>query len=209
MSEGEKSLISFLYFHQLCIGTDNVDRGVKKKIIVIDDPISSLDSCSLFVVSSIIHSLIMRADDDKNNFKNSFISQVFILTHNLYFYKEVSFERRPMCKDRAHFQLFRLNGGETTIERSDKPYPSDDYILMWNTIKKFTAETGIDEARNIMLSNTMRRIIDSYVNFTGISKEKGNPTWSSIYSLKIDDPKYVVATTFISQINDESHGVLP
>ncbi|MDN4753610.1 AAA family ATPase [Porphyromonadaceae bacterium W3.11] len=209
MSEGEKSLISFLYFHQLCIGTDDVEAGTRKKIIVIDDPISSLDSRSLFIVSSIVHSLILKADSNKNDFKNSSIAQVFILTHNLYFYKEVSFVRRPMCKDCTHFQLFRINGCETTIEKSTEPFPSDDYILMWNTIKKFAAETGIDEARNIMLSNTMRRIIDSYVNFTGISKGKGNPTWSSIYSLQINDPKYVVATTFISQINDESHSVLP
>lgn len=54
LSEGEKNFISFLYFYQLCLGTDNIDRSSKKKIIVIDDPVSSLDSQALFIVTTLI-----------------------------------------------------------------------------------------------------------------------------------------------------------
>ncbi|MFK0399313.1 AAA family ATPase, partial [Campylobacter jejuni] len=42
LSEGEKTLISFLYFLQLCQGKKEKDEAILDKIIVIDDPISSL-----------------------------------------------------------------------------------------------------------------------------------------------------------------------
>lgn len=110
LSEGEKNFISFLYFFQLCIGTDDIENNsTKKKIIVIDDPVSSLDSQSLFVVSTLIHQLLLRKGDnpksDRKLFKNINISQVFVLTHNLYFYKEVSFEKRPICTDYWHYRI--------------------------------------------------------------------------------------------------------
>ncbi|MBT0784843.1 AAA family ATPase, partial [Campylobacter upsaliensis] len=42
LSEGEKTLISFLYFLQLCQGKKEKNEINTDKIIVIDDPISSL-----------------------------------------------------------------------------------------------------------------------------------------------------------------------
>ncbi|MTI88312.1 MAG: hypothetical protein FH748_10120 [Balneolaceae bacterium] len=42
LSEGEKMVISFLYFLEQCRGKRDVSEAAKKKIIVIDDPISSL-----------------------------------------------------------------------------------------------------------------------------------------------------------------------
>ena len=38
LSEGEKNFIAFLYFYQLCLGTNDTEN-TKKKIIVIDDVI--------------------------------------------------------------------------------------------------------------------------------------------------------------------------
>lgn len=113
LSEGEKNFIAFLYFFQLCIGTDDLQRnGSKKKIIVIDDPVSSLDSQALFIVSTLIHSLIQRKADDNKPIrmllKNENIAQVFILTHNIYFYKEVTFDRRPICTDYWHYKVSKL-----------------------------------------------------------------------------------------------------
>lgn len=52
LSEGEKTFISFLYFYHSITKDSNDD-----KLIVIDDPISSLDSSILYVVSSIVKKL--------------------------------------------------------------------------------------------------------------------------------------------------------
>src|SRR5690606_4365812 len=88
LSEGEKNFISFLYFHQLCIGIDNEVNREKKKIVVIDDPVSSLDSQVLFLVTTLIRDLAKkkgRTGSARNDFFNESIRQVFVLTHNTYF----------------------------------------------------------------------------------------------------------------------------
>jgi wobble nucleotide-excising tRNase len=210
LSEGEKTFISFLYFYQLCIGTDDIAHSAsKKKIIVIDDPVSSLDSQILFIVSSIVHKLDIQKISDKHQFMDTNINQIFVLTHNLYFYKEVTLSRRPLCKDLMHYKVYKPIGANTKIDSARDAFPTDDYTLMWESLKKFKNEAGVDETRNIMVSNVMRRIIDSYASFIGLFQGTGNPTWTSIKALSITDPIYIVTSSFISLINDESHGVSP
>ena len=89
LSEGEKTFITFLYFYQLIKGNDSKEQITADKIVVIDDPISSLDSNVLFIVSSLIRKLI---DEIREN-QNSNFKQLLILTHNVYFHKEVSFNK--------------------------------------------------------------------------------------------------------------------
>lgn len=207
LSEGEKNFISFLYFYQLCLGSDDLqNNGSKKKIIVIDDPVSSLDSQSLFIVSSLIHSLIQRkSDDNKPNrmlLKNSNIAQVFILTHNIYFYKEVSFEKRPICTDYWHFKISKLNN-QTSISGEYNKTVFDDYSLMWKTIKEIKANIPNNSSLNIMISNSMRRIIESYVNFVGY----GRDSWAALINEDQNVPSYYIKCAFISTINDESHKI--
>jgi len=206
LSEGEKNFISFLYFYQLCLGTDDIAaNSSKKKIIVIDDPVSSLDSQSLFIVSTLIHSLIQRKSNtntERKQFKNEQISQVFILTHNIYFYKEVSFERRPMCTNFWHYKISKVNNS-TSVSGSYNKTVKDDYSLMWNTLKEIKSNMPTDSSLNIMISNVMRRIIESYVNFIGY----GNDSWSSLQVEDLSDPSFYIKSAFISTINDESHKV--
>ncbi|MBF8457145.1 AAA family ATPase [Kaistella sp. G5-32] len=206
LSEGEKSFISFLYFYQLCLGTDDiVNNGTKKKIIVIDDPVSSLDSQALFVVSSLIHQLILRKGNDNVNkkmFKNENIAQVFIFTHNLYFYKEVSFDKRPMCTDYWHFKISKINNNSNISGRYNKSI-KDDYAMLWDAIKELKANLPQDSNLNILIANSMRRIIESYVHFIGI----GNDAWSSILGDDRQSPEYYIKYAFIASLNDESHRV--
>ncbi|WP_289024639.1 AAA family ATPase [uncultured Salegentibacter sp.] len=207
LSEGEKSFISFLYFYQLCIGTDDIENNSsKKKIIVIDDPVSSLDSQALFVISTLIHQLILqKGNDNKPNrkvFKNENIKQVFILTHNIYFYKEVSFNKRPICTDFWHYQVSKVNN-KTEITGQYNKAVLDDYSLLWTNIKDLKGNLPTNSSFNISIANTMRRIIESYTNFLGL----GNDSWSAILSEDQNSPEYYIKCAFISSINDESHKV--
>ncbi len=206
-SEGEKNFISFLYFFQLCVGTDDLqNNSTKKKIIVIDDPVSSLDSQSLFIVASLIHSLILRKGDnskaDKMLLKNTTIAQAFIFTHNIYFYKEVTFDRRPICTDYWHYRISKRNN-QTSITGNYNKSVFDDYSLMWKNIKDLKANIPNDPSLNIMISNSMRRIIESYVNFVGYGKD----SWAVLINENQNDPTYYVKYSFIATINDESHKV--
>lgn len=203
LSEGEKNFIAFLYFYQLVLGTNDKDSELKKRIVVIDDPVSSLDSQVLFVVSTLIHSLIKYSNTDRNHFENSNINQVFIFSHNLYFYKEVSFKQRPICKKKAHFSVTKYNGRSGVEYKGDETFVHNDYMLLWKSIKEL--KDSNDKVFNITIGNSMRRIIESYVNFIGLGKSH----WDSIKNLDVADPIYPICSALISEINDVSHKSLP
>ncbi|MBG0504953.1 AAA family ATPase [Elizabethkingia anophelis] len=209
LSEGEKNFISFLYFFQLCLGTDNQENSSKKKIIVIDDPVSSLDSQVLFIVTTLIHQLIeKKGKSEKNNpqhleLKNPNIQQVFILSHNIYFHKEVSLHYRPICYDKSFYFIYKLNNVTKIEHKGDKNIVLNDYSLLWSTLKDLKSNT--DVVQNITICNTMRRILESYVSFTRIGKDN----WDVLTNLSIEDPKYIICSALISDMNDGSHKVSP
>ncbi len=210
LSEGESNFIAFLYFYQLCLGTTDIQEGSeKKKIIVIDDPVSSMDSQVLFIVSTLVNRLITykgRSGGEKKEFLNGNIEQVFILTHNYYFYKEVAMQKRPICKSQQHYLIEKNAINESYIKlREYKEY--DDYALMWQTIKEAKEKLSDDnKEQNILLANLFRRILESYANFIGL----GTDSWATILADNDKDSmEHHLKTAFISMINDESHKVSP
>lgn len=204
LSEGEKNFITFLYFYQLCLGVDNLDDSGKKKIIVIDDPVSSLDSQVLFIVNTLVRKLIepKGKNDLKSELKNETIEQIFILTHNIYFFKEVKLDRRPMCSNNACFHILK-NNKITKITKEKCDFIKDDYSHLWNTLRTINSES--DKSKNILIANTMRRILESYVNFLNI----GADAWGSIKEFDNTNPQYIICYALISEINDSSHKTLP
>lgn len=211
LSEGEKTFISFLYFYQLCLGTDDLAHSSKKKVIVIDDPVSSLDSKVMFVITTLIHQLARHKGNankiDRQTFANSNIEQIFIFTHNFYFYKEVSFNRRPINTDWCH-HVIEKQGSVSRIAYSEYDCKiKNDYSMMWENLKKAKATLGTDKNQNVMLANTMRRVIDTYLDFVGMKKSGSTITWTALDAFTEGSPEYVVESAFISFINDESHGV--
>lgn len=86
LSEGEETFISFLYFLQFAKGSVDVSKVSNRKVLVLDDPICSLDSTVLYIVSSMVKGLIKDVRDG-----NSDVEQIFVLTHNVFFHKETAF----------------------------------------------------------------------------------------------------------------------
>ena len=211
LSEGEKTFISFLYFYQLCLGTDDLSHSSKKKIIVIDDPVSSLDSKVMFVITALIHQLALYKGNankiDKQTFANSNIEQIFILTHNFYFYKEVSFDSRPINKNIYHHIIEKTDSVSKITYSGNNSRIKNDYSMMWENLKSLKASIGTDKSQNVMLANTMRRVIDTYIDFVGMKRSGSSITWSAISAFTEGSPEYIVESAFISFINDESHGV--
>ncbi|WP_426477675.1 AAA family ATPase [Chryseobacterium sp. CBSDS_008] len=210
LSEGEKNFIAFLYFYQLCLGSNDSENSTKKKIIVIDDPVSSMDSQVLFFVSTLIRRLIAKKgtgrDQDGNKLieqlKNESIEQVFILTHNIFFYKEVSlaFGARICCST-SYFNIKKVDN-ESIIERVEnyKNIAFNDYHLLWQEIKKETSDKI-----SIALMNNMRRIVESYANFMGLIDDVN--LWELKNDIPEDSSENLIITALISQMQDESHRV--
>ena len=210
LSEGEKNFIAFLYFYQQCLGYSK-DESTLKKIIVIDDPVSSMDSQVLFFVNSLIQKLInfkynkniqnLNNKNYRSEFSNDNLSQVFILTHNIYFFKEVTFEKRNFCKNTSFFIVKKQNSN-TKIEFNEKNPIKDDYTLLWDEIKKYKDDNN---ASSIFISNTMRRIIESYLNFVRADDD----VWSVLSDFDTESDDYIAVYSLLTEINDSSHCIMP
>lgn len=86
-------IIAFLYFYHLVRGSFS-DKEVKDKIVVIDDPVSSMDSSALLIVSALVREMVEiclnNTDYLNQKIEGNFIKQIFILTHNVYFHNEIT-----------------------------------------------------------------------------------------------------------------------
>ena len=82
LSEGEKNFLAFLYFQQTVFGSKSEEADMREKIVVIDDPVSSMDSGTLFMVGTQVRKMIEVCRNNANNrnpeVTGNFIKQIFI-----------------------------------------------------------------------------------------------------------------------------------
>lgn len=161
LSEGEITFITFLYFLQRAKGGETEESVNEERILVIDDPISSLDSNVLFVVSTLIKELIKKVKSDVGNIK-----QIILLTHNVYFHKEVSYEGLNRKGEKSQFWILRKNNKVSTIHFYGLNNPiQSSYELLWREIKEWENNSGIT------IQNTLRRILENYFNILGSKRD--------------------------------------
>jgi wobble nucleotide-excising tRNase len=158
-------------------------------VVVFDDPISSLDSNILFIVSNLIRRII----DEIRNQKGT-IKQIFILTHNIYFHKEVSFNKGKgsnRLSDES-FWILRKNNNITEIKSYNSNPIKTSYELLWEEIQ-YAQERSSSTVQNII-----RRIIENYF------KIYGNYNEDDIVS-RFHDDEQITCRALLSWINDGSH----
>lgn len=159
LSEGEKAFVTFLYFYHLLKGSESASGMTSDRVVVFDDPVSSLDCDVLFIVSSLIKGLL-----DEVRAKTGHIKQVFVLTHNVYFHKEVTFSSRRSGNGEAMgdetFWLVRKLGDLSRVEKQATNPVKTSYEMLW-------AEVRRPEPRALTLPNTMRRILEYYFKILG------------------------------------------
>ena len=192
LSEGEITFITFLYFLQLAKGGTTADSVTDERVIVIDDPISSLDSNVLFIVSTLIKGML---DDVRNN--RGPIRQILLLTHNVYFHKEVSYiSGIPEERNNTHFWILRKKNKASTLQPYLMENPiHNSYQLLWRELKN----SDLNDC--ITIQNTMRRIIENYF------KILGKYSYDDIYE-KFDDPQErEICRSMMSWINEGSHTI--
>ncbi|PUD75944.1 AAA family ATPase [Helicobacter pylori] len=194
LSEGEVTFITFLYYYHLAKGSLKENDISKNKVLVIDDPISSLDSNILFIVSVLVKDLMKETMEEKTNIK-----QIIILTHNTYFYKEITLEYDLKCyQGKYSFWIIRKDNNVSKIKDYKENPIKNSYELLWQEVK----QAKENNASWISLQNVMRRIIEYYFRILGGFKH--NDSLSECFE-KIEEQR--VCNSFISWFNDGSHGI--
>jgi wobble nucleotide-excising tRNase len=189
LSEGERSFITFLYFYHLIRGSTSASGVNTDRIVVFDDPVSSLDSDVLFIVGALIKRILAEAVSG-----NGRVKQVFILTHNIYFFKEVSFDpKRQQGERRVHetFWVVRKVGSTTIVEGHQRNPIRTSYELLW-------AEVRNSNRSNLTIQNVLRRILEHYFTILG------NMDKDAVIA-KFEGRDQQVCASLFSWINDGSH----
>jgi wobble nucleotide-excising tRNase len=153
LSEGEKTLISFLYFVEICLGVDDADKDghAGNRIIVIDDPISSLSFNVVFDIATLIKDLFLTPDTE--------YQQVMILTHHLYFLHELNWANRLKGDQIRYFRVTKYR--HTRIADLEIKDIKNNYQCYWQIIK----DVKEGKLSSIMLPNAIRNILEHYFSF--------------------------------------------
>lgn len=187
LSEGEKTFIAFLYFHQLTLGSQLPTNVMDNRIVVYDDPVSSLDSSVLFVVGALIRSVINGVLNKQSN-----IQQVFLLTHNIYFHKDVTQTRyKDKNGDKKYWVLSTSDSSIKLTPHSHNPI-QNSYELLWGDIRN----PDLNSINSI--HNTIRKIIDYYFRIIG------SQNYDSILDSFEGEDK-IICRSFFDWMNEGSH----
>jgi len=158
LSEGEKTAVSFIYFLKTL---RDKDFDFENSTIIIDDPISSLDSNSLYNAFSFL----------KNRTEGT--QQLIVLTHNYSFFKEVKNWLLTSKSRSEKSSMYMIKNTFVDDCRIAELHPLDDLL------KKYTSEyhylfslvhhhaiSPKQELKNYyLLPNISRRLLESFFAF--------------------------------------------
>lgn len=133
------------------------------------DPVSSMDSSTLFIVSALIREMICVCENNVHTtdtyLKDRYIKQLFILTHNTYSHQEITYDR---VKDYqfVDFYLVSKNDNKSSVrlckkQNTDITSEMMNYNPVQNSYATLWEEYKILEAP-IPLMNVIRRILEYY-----------------------------------------------
>jgi wobble nucleotide-excising tRNase len=191
LSEGEKTAIAFLYFLKSL-----QDKGfqISNGIVVIDDPVSSLDSNALFHAFGFMQQ------------RTSDVGQLFILTHNHTFFRQVRnwFKHLPSSQKKStQFYLLEpkieqgtKNSYITKLDRLLLDYDSD-YHYLFNAVWKIAQlpmSDGLEPYYH--LPNTARRLLEAFLAFKQPSNNQ--EVYFKLQNVEFDPAKKAKISQFLS-----------
>jgi wobble nucleotide-excising tRNase len=165
LSEGEKSAIALLYFLK---SLEDSNFKLKDGIVVIDDPVSSMDDTSLFYAFGYIQNRTKEA------------KQLFILTHNFSFFIQVknwfyyknynTYEVKEKNKSRFFQTICTIENGErlSQIQEMDgllTKYGSEYHYLFSIVYQKANAPSGGSLDQYYHMPNIARRFLEAFLAF--------------------------------------------
>ncbi len=169
LSEGERNFIAFLYFYHVVRGSRSEKDAGKDKIVVIDDPVSSMDSSALFIVSALVREMLGVCSNnvrlEGHEYEGKYIKQIFILTHNSFFHREITYNMVGHYRYVSFYKVNKKNNVSTLehcidpakkVSERDRNYNpvKNSYSALWEEYEKLDSP--------IPLMNVIRRILEYY-----------------------------------------------
>lgn len=167
LSTGEKNIIALLYFLEK-LGDTSTIKNRTPKLIIFDDPMNSNDSNMQYLIITVIQKLYSGTQRARFDAQNDFL---VIMTHNIHFYLNVpphgSFkdEKGKTKYDKSNF--YHIRQGSFVQITNVKQDIQTNYDALWIEL----GDLAEHEYTNSML-NSMRRIIETYIEFTGVKQEE-------------------------------------
>ena len=174
LSEGERTAITFMYFLKT-LNDDSFD--IKNSIIVIDDPVSSLDANSMYSAFGFM----------KEGTKDA--KQLFILTHSFsffrlvrgWFFNQPGQRKKDINKQPSRFYMIEasVNNGKRAASIDDldellKNYESEYHYLFKRVHDEANRETDPDSIETYYgLPNIGRRLLEAFLTFKLPNYEAG------------------------------------
>ncbi|SJZ94332.1 Wobble nucleotide-excising tRNase [Pilibacter termitis] len=178
LSEGERNFIAFLYFYHLVHGSPTDDGTNRDKIVVIDDPVSSMDSGALFIVSALVRGMVgicrnnASLNKQNNISQENYIKQIFVLTHNTYFHNEVTSNMDRYWDSVSFFLISKLDNHshvklcyreENDLQGNPKHYNVDPvqngYHALWTELKDLSRLQNVSP---VSVTHVIHQILDHY-----------------------------------------------
>ncbi len=192
LSEGESSFITFLYFYHLLKGSNSGSSITTDRVVVFDDPVSSLDCDILFIVSNLIKTLF-----DEIRACSGYIKQIFVLTHNVYFHKEVTYNKNRCqggaMNEETFWTIKKINQLSKVQKHNMNPIRTS-YELLWNEVSDELNRSN----HNLTIQNTLRRILEHYFQILGGINRDGICNY-------FEGEEKIICSSLFSWINDGSH----
>jgi len=144
-----------------------------------------MDSNTLFIVVALIKKLKTLCLDDNSNIK-----QLLLLTHNVYFYREIIHPLKGEKKKKHHFFIIKKIDNLSSINPYEENQIKNSYQLLWEEIKSKNKGT---------IANAMRRVLEYYFNLLGDKDYKDN------LLEKFSGEDQIICNALLTFINAESH----
>jgi wobble nucleotide-excising tRNase len=222
LSEGERNFIAFLYFYHLVRGSDSADGASKDKVVVVDDPVSSMDSSVLFIVAALVRDMIEVCYNSGSyvdtKASGTYIKQILVLTHNAYFHNEVTYNQANRYQWVSFYFIGKVDNHSTIklctrenrTEYENYNPVQHSYAALWSEYREVQSP--------IPVLNVIRRILEYY--FLQICRYDGTNMRKTILEInkerfirpgddgQLDFTQYNMAASMLSYLSTGTTGIV-
>lgn len=177
ISEGENNLLALLFFYYELF-EDNKQKKFKNdiKLIIVDDPISSVDDVNKIYILELIKKII-----------SIDTPQVFIFTHIWDDFCNLCYGKKDIDDEskRTPYRFYELKKNSKGSYLKKTKYNETPYMHDFKEIYEFSKKAttdDLDECEIYHYPNVMRKVLEEYMKF---KVSNSSPTLDNINSVKI------------------------